>query len=55
MFKILSNNGFSDRTLYKYYGIWAVSRKRMGKNITTERLIPGNQLITEDGFHGYGN
>jgi hypothetical protein len=38
-----------------YCDMWAVSRKRMGKHVATERLIPGNQLITEHGFHGYGN
>jgi hypothetical protein len=39
----------------KYCDMWAVSRKRMGKHFATERLIPGNQLISEHGFQGYGN
>jgi hypothetical protein len=26
----------------------------MDKHFTTERLIPGNQLIMKHGFHGYG-
>jgi hypothetical protein len=37
-----------------YCDMWAVSRKQMG-NIATEKFIPGNQLITEHGFHGYEN
>jgi hypothetical protein len=35
--------------------MWAVSRKRMDKHVTTERLILGNQPITDHGFHGYEN
>jgi hypothetical protein len=35
--------------------MWAVSRKRMGKHVATERLILGNQLATEHGFHEYEN
>jgi hypothetical protein len=35
--------------------MWVVSRERMGKYVATERLILGNQLITENGFHGYEN
>jgi hypothetical protein len=34
---------------------WPVSRKRMGKHVAMERLIPGDQLIMEYGFQGYGN
>jgi hypothetical protein len=37
------------------YDTWAVSMKRTGKHVVTGRVIPGNQLITELGFHGYGN
>jgi hypothetical protein len=35
--------------------MWAVSRKRMSKSVTTERVIRGNQLNTEHGLHEYGN
>jgi uncharacterized Fe-S radical SAM superfamily protein PflX len=41
--------------LYVYCDIWAVSRKRIGKYVATERLILGYQPVTERGFHGYGN
>jgi hypothetical protein len=30
-----------------YCDMWTVSRKPMGKHVATERLIHGNQLITE--------
>jgi hypothetical protein len=39
----------------KYCDMWAVSRKRMDKHVGTERLILENELVTEHGFHGYGN
>jgi hypothetical protein len=39
----------------KYCDLWAVSRKRIGKHVATERLILGNQVVTEHGFHGYEN
>jgi hypothetical protein len=38
-----------------YCDMWAVSRERIGKYVATERLILGNQLVTEHGFRGYGN
>jgi hypothetical protein len=31
--------------------MWAVSRKRTGKYSAAERLILGNQLVTEHVFH----
>jgi hypothetical protein len=27
--------------------MWAISRKRVGKCVATERLVLGNQLVTE--------
>jgi hypothetical protein len=33
--------------------MWGVSRKQTCKYVATERLILGNQLVTENGFHGY--
>jgi hypothetical protein len=35
--------------------MWAVSRKLIGKYVAAEKLILGNQLVTEHGFHGYEN
>jgi hypothetical protein len=34
----------------KYCDMWTVSRKRIGKHVATERLIPENQLISKHGF-----
>jgi hypothetical protein len=36
----------------QYCDICAVSRKRLGKHVATEGLIPGNQLITKHCFRG---
>jgi hypothetical protein len=41
--------------ILQYCDMWAVSRKRIGKYVATERLTLGNQLVTEHGFHGYEN
>jgi uncharacterized Fe-S radical SAM superfamily protein PflX len=38
-----------------YCDMWDVSRKRMGKHVAMEKFIPGNKLIREHGFQGYGN
>jgi hypothetical protein len=38
-----------------YCDIWAVSRKRIGKYVAAERLILGNQLVTEHVLHEYEN
>jgi hypothetical protein len=38
-----------------YCDIWAVSRKRMVKHVATERLFPGNQLISKHSFPEYGH
>jgi hypothetical protein len=35
--------------------MWAISMKRVGRLISMERPIPGNQLITNHDFHGYSN
>jgi hypothetical protein len=41
--------------IYIYCDMWAISRKRMGKYVVTDKFIPEYQLITEHGFQGYGN
>jgi hypothetical protein len=46
---------FHNSRLLKYCGMWAVSSERMGKHVSTEKLVPGKQLITKQGFHGYGS
>jgi hypothetical protein len=38
-----------------YCELWAVSRKRIGKQVVAERLILGSQLVTQHVFHGYEN
>jgi hypothetical protein len=37
-----------------YCDMWALFRKLIDKYVAMERLIPGNHLITEHGFSGYG-
>jgi hypothetical protein len=54
LWMILVEKGLLKFTGEWYCNTWAVSGKQMGKHVATERLIPGNQLITKHGFHGYG-
>jgi hypothetical protein len=55
-FSISMYNSYLGRIMktdvHMYCDMWAVSRKRVGKNVAMETLTPGNQLITEQ---GYGN
>jgi hypothetical protein len=37
-----------------YCGMWAVSRKRIGKHVATKRLFVENQPNTKHNFQGYG-
>jgi hypothetical protein len=54
--KIATQYKLEERKSKKIYcDVWVISRKRMDKHVATESLIPGNQLITGHGFHGYGN
>jgi hypothetical protein len=42
-------------TKISYCDMWTVSKKRIRKHVIMERSIPGNQMITDHGFHGYEN